>query len=358
VEQAVAADRVPKPGEVSDDEAVQSALREVQSPKSTARAGHSSGRFGFVLYLAGFILLLVLYVLLDAGPTAGGTATGSAAPWLRKLTLGAMAMVGIIAVARTIEATVISRLASAASRYHLTQVLRLAAAVLVGVSIISLLSADWYTTLASLGVVSVILGLALQTPITSFFGWIYILVRAPYRVGDRIRIGDATGDVIGVSYLDTTLWEFGGPYLSTDHPSGRIIKFPNSKVLDSTVYNYSWPLFPFIWNEIRFKLAYGSDLAFVAETIQAVAEAEIGEQMMGRVRTYRQLLAETPIDQLTVQERPAVIFRPTDSWIEAILRYVVHPKETGRVRSQLTLRLLARLNEEPERVQFPYGNWR
>jgi small-conductance mechanosensitive channel len=71
--------------------------------------------------------------------------------------------------------------------------------------------------------------LAVQTPRTSFLGWIYILIRRPYQVGDRIQIEDATGDVIDVSYLDTTLWEFGGKYLSTDHPSGRIIKFPNSK---------------------------------------------------------------------------------------------------------------------------------
>ena len=77
--------------------------------------------------------------------------------------------------------------------------------------------------------------------------WIYILIRRPYRVGDRIRIGEATGDVIDVSYLDTTLWEFGGEYLSTDHPSGRLIKFPNSNVLATPVYNYSWPLFPYIW---------------------------------------------------------------------------------------------------------------
>jgi len=69
-------------------------------------------------------------------------------------------------------------------------------------------------------------------------------VRTPYRVGDRIKIGDATGDVIDVSYLDTTLWEFGGEYLSSDHPSGRLIKFPNSNVLNEAVYNYSWPLFP------------------------------------------------------------------------------------------------------------------
>jgi hypothetical protein len=63
----------------------------------------------------------------------------------------------------------------------------------------------------------------------------------PYRVGDRIKIGEATGDVIDVGYLDTMLWEFGGEYLSTDHPSGRVIKFPNSNVLSTAVYNYSWP---------------------------------------------------------------------------------------------------------------------
>ena len=71
-----------------------------------------------------------------------------------------------------------------------------------------------------------------------------------------------------MSYLDTTLWEFGGEFLSTDHPSGRMIKFPNSLVLNSVVYNYSWPLFPYIWNEITVQIAYESDLDFVATTMQ------------------------------------------------------------------------------------------
>ena len=31
-----------------------------------------------------------------------------------------------------------------------------------------------------------------------------------------MKLGEASGDVIDVSYLDTTLWEFGGQYLSTD----------------------------------------------------------------------------------------------------------------------------------------------
>lgn len=47
-----------------------------------------------------------------------------------------------------------------------------------------------------MGILSLILGFALQTPITSFIAWIYILVRTPYRVGDRIKIGEATGYVV------------------------------------------------------------------------------------------------------------------------------------------------------------------
>ena len=115
----------------------------------------------------------------------------------------------------------------------------------------------------------------------------------PYRVGDRIKIGEASGDVIDVGYLDTTLWEFGGQYLSTDHPSGRIIKFPNSNVLSSSVYNYSWALFPYIWNEVKFQIAYQSDLQFVAEVMQKAAEEEVGKEMMERVRTFRELLAQS-----------------------------------------------------------------
>ncbi|MEO7723917.1 MAG: mechanosensitive ion channel family protein [Chthoniobacterales bacterium] len=153
-----------------------------------------------------------------------------------------------------------------------------------------------------MGVVLVILGLSVQTPMTSFIGWIYILVRRPYRVGDRIKIDDATGDVIDVGYID-----FGGQYISGDHPSGRIIKFPNSKVLNTMVFNYSWPLFPYIWNEIKFNVAYESDLDFIARTMQQIVEEELGQAMLERVGQYRELLARTPVDELEVREHPRVI---------------------------------------------------
>ena len=278
---------------------------------------------------------------------------------LQRLTVGVMAIVLVLAVAKVIDVYLIGRLDEEASRYNLRRIMRLLAGLVIFFILLSVLFANWYTAVLSLGLISLILGFALQTPVTSFIGWIYLLVRQPYRVGDRIKIGDSTGDVIDVGYLDTTLWEFGGEYLSTDHPSGRVIKFPNSNVLDRAVYNYSWPLFPYIWNEIKFQIAYDSDLEFVAKTMQEVAEEEIGGEMMKRVRVFRELLAQTPVDQLEVREHPTVLFRVSDNtWLEAILRYIVPPREAGRVKTRLIIKLLARLNDAPDKVMFPKSNMR
>ena len=274
-------------------------------------------------------------------------------------TLGAMGSIVVLGAARAVDVFLIRRLHQATTRFNLHRLVRLVAGIAIFFIALSVLSATWYTAVVSLGLISLVLGFALQTPITSFIGWIYILVRTPYRVGDRIRIGEATGDVIDVGYLDTTLWEFGGEYLTTDHPSGRLIKFPNSTVLTTAVINSSWPLFPYIWNEIRFHVAYNSDLEFVASTIQDVAETALGADMRKQVAVYRKLLAQTPVNELDVRERPSVFFRVSDNtWLVAIVRYLVEPRQAGRVKSRLIVEMLARLNAEPERVRFPKSDMR
>lgn len=280
-------------------------------------------------------------------------------PLIKKLIAAVAVAVVCLMVLRLIEVYVLGRVANAVYQYNLNRVLRLVVWLVIAFFVLTIIFQNWYTAVVSFGLISLILGFALQTPITSFIGWVYILVREPYRVGDRIRIGTATGDVIDVGYLDTTLWEFGGDYLSTEHPSGRVIKFPNSSVLSTPVYNYTWPLFPYVWNEIKFPIAYNSDLDFVATTMQEVASQEVGEAMMKHVRVFRELLAQTPVNQLEVQERPVVMFRVAEnSWLEVIVRYLVPPKEAGRVKNRLIKKLLLRLNAEPDRVKFPRGDAR
>jgi small-conductance mechanosensitive channel len=277
----------------------------------------------------------------------------------RRLVRGAALIVFVLTIAKAISVYAIGRIEDASTRFTLKRIQHLIVGIFVALIAVSVLFVNWYTALTAVGVISVIVGLSLQMPMSSFIGWIYILVRRPYRVGDRIKIGDATGDVIDVSYIDTTLWEFGGQYLSTDHPSGRIIKFPNSKVLDSMVWNYSWPLFPYVWNEVKFQIAYQSDLEFVAKTMQRIVTEEIGEEMIKRVGVYRDLLARTPVDELEVREHPRVIFRVDEiSWIDAIVRYLVPPREAGSVKSRLIPKLLAALNAAPDKVMFPKGDAR
>tara|TARA_R110002110_G_C13409703_1_gene713503 strand:- start:448 stop:1608 length:1161 start_codon:yes stop_codon:yes gene_type:complete len=306
-----------------------------------------------------FVFAAATVVLYAASRSGSITIVSGHAPLVERFLLGAAIVAALAAFIKLVEDFVVVRVDERAARFNLRRIVRLAAGIGLGLVVLSLIFANWYTALASLGLMSLILGFALQTPITSFIGWIYILVRTPYRVGDRIRIGDATGDVIDVGYLDTTLWEFGGEYLSTDHPSGRIIKFPNSNVLNAAVYNYSWPVFPYVWNEVKFSIAYGSDLEFVAEVMEQVAADEIGAEMSERVRHYRGLLANTPVDEIQVQERPVVLFRVHDNtWLEAIVRYLVDPKQAGPVKTALIRKMLARLNAKPDRVMFPRGDSR
>jgi 8-oxo-dGTP pyrophosphatase MutT (NUDIX family) len=86
---------------------------------------------------------------------------------------------------------------------------------------------------------------------------------------------------------------------------------------------------------------------------------EAGEQMMRLVHVYRELLRQTPVDELEIRERPVVHFRASENtWLDAIVRYLIHPKESGRVKTRIIKKLLDKLNDEPERVLFPKSNLR
>jgi len=280
-------------------------------------------------------------------------------PVMKQLTLAGFFSTTILALGELLITFGVHRVSDTGSRYNLTRFIRLIIALAAGIVVISAFFSNWTTGLISLGVLSLVFGLALQVPLSNLFAWIYIIIRQPYRVGDRIRVHDATGDVIDVGYFDTTLWEFGGQYLSTDHPSGRIIKFPNSLVLSDPVYNYSWALFPYIWNEVNVFVAYDCDLEFVAEAMLQAAMEEIGDDMEQRVGMYRNLLAHTPVDEIDVNEKPVVLFRSHENtWIEAIVRYIVEPKRAGPVKTRILKKSLTLLNARTDASAFPNGDAR
>ena len=342
------------PERIREREDVREALRQTASEGRTKPVPHTGDKVFFGATGTVLALLAAFYLGLVRGMDLFDAINS---PLLRRGTLACLLIAVVLIFNRATSVFVVSQIESAVSKYNLKRILRLVAGVLIAAIAFTVLFVNWRTTLASLGLLSLVLGLALQAPLTSFFGWVYILAKAPYRVGDRIEMDDAVGDVIDVGYLDTTLWEVGGKYISGDHPSGRIVKFPNSKVLSSTIFNYSWPLFPYIWNEVKFQVAYTADFDFIARTLEGEARKEIGPKMLRRISVFRELLARTPVDQLNVKEQPAVFFRVNDNtWIDARVRYLVSPRNAGTVKTRLTKALLARVQEHPDKFRVPNDN--
>lgn len=276
-----------------------------------------------------------------------------------KLSLAGFFCVVALMIAKVIERIVTNRSHTKGIRYNLVRLVRFITVLVIAFIIISFLNQNWYTAAVSLGLISLILGFALQSPIASLIGWFYIVVRSPYKVGDRIQIEDFTGDVVEIGYLDTTLWEFAGTYMTNDLPSGRLIRFPNSLVWQYEVYNYSWKKFPYIWNEIPFYVAFQSDLDFVEQTIRRVAKGELGDVMEDRVEEMRKVLQQTPIDELELKEYPFVSLRINENtWVEVLLIYLVDPKKASFIRTNLIKKILAELNKQPDKAMIPVSDSR
>lgn len=337
--------------EILNDDKFKDALLETEASNITSKVDEKERSFVFGYSLLVIIICGILYYLLEFRSLP---VIQDYIPLLQKLVLGSMLISIVILLNRLLRKILIRRINDPASAYNFSSLVNFLTFLLIVVIVVSLIFANWYATLVSFGLVSLILGLALQNPLTSLFGWMYLLIRKPYEVGDRIKIGNVYGDVMNVGYFDTTLWEFRGDYLSGDHPSGRLIKFANSRIFNEYIVNYSWPLFPFIWNEVKFYVSYSSDFDFISHTVTQIAEDEIGEAMMRRVKRLKQILANSLVRQLDIKERPSVIFTAhTNTWIEVTVRFLVQPKNSGPVKSLLFTHIMKELKNHPDKVIFP-----
>jgi small-conductance mechanosensitive channel len=278
---------------------------------------------------------------------------------LQKLAMGGFVSCIVLGISKLLQLIILKKAHLKSTRYNLVRLVKLLSVIVIILIITSFLFVNWYAAAVSLGLISLILGFALQTPISSFIGWVYILIRNPYRIGDRIQIDTFKGDVVEIGYLDTTLWEFAGEYLTNDLPSGRLIRFPNSLIFQSAVFNYSWQRFPFIWNEIPFHIAYESDLEFVQKTIRETTISELGEEMAEKIHDFKEMMQNTPVDDLDIKEYPFVSFRTNaNTWIEATVTYLVDPKHASATRSRLMKKIVSALLSGPDRVMFPKSNAR
>ncbi|MBL1213949.1 MAG: mechanosensitive ion channel family protein [Ignavibacteriae bacterium] len=119
----------------------------------------------------------------------------------------------------------------------------------------------WFGAFESLGtyfgLLTAGLAIALKDLLVNFVGWVFILIRKPFNVGDRIQIGDITGDVIDLRIFQFSVIEVGN-WVDSDQSTGRIIHIPNGHVFTKSQANYTAG-FEYIWNEIPVLITFESD---------------------------------------------------------------------------------------------------
>ncbi len=125
--------------------------------------------------------------------------------------------------------------------------------------VLSKLLSDHPNALASLAIVGAGIAVALQDIVKDFMGWIIILQRRLYRLGNRVAIGQYTGDVVDIGPLRTTLLEISvGGTFNAHERTGKILTLPNSLVLREPVLNYNTTS-DFMSVEVQVTITYASN---------------------------------------------------------------------------------------------------
>jgi small-conductance mechanosensitive channel len=196
-----------------------------------------------------------------------------------------------------------------------------------GLLAIFLIGRVWFEGLGSLatflGLIGAGLAVALKDPLANLAGWLFILWRRPFRVGDRIQIGDVAGDVIDTRLFQFTLLEIGN-WVDADQSSGRLVHVPNGRVFTDATANYTMG-FPFIWNEIPVVVTFESNWEAARTILQEIALRHSGDAATAAEDHMRTASRRYLIYYSTFQS--AVYTDVLDNGVRLTIRYVCQARE-------------------------------
>ena len=236
--------------------------------------------------------------------------------------------------------------------FWIRQVISILGALLLIGGVLSVWFNDPKTLATAFGLVTAGIAFALQRVITAVAGYLVILRGSTFNVGDRIVMGGVRGDVVALNFMQTTILEMGESDAEQgDKPSmwvharqytGRVVTVTNAKVFDEPIYNYSKEL-PYIWDEMRLPVPYGSDHA-KAERILLDAAATHTADVRRLSDDDRQALSKK-YDLPELSADPQVYYRLTDNWIELSVRFFTTDHGTRERKNQMSREILRQLDE-------------
>ncbi len=114
-------------------------------------------------------------------------------------------------------------------RIFVGNLLRTLFMVVVFIAAINQLGIETTSIIAMLGAAGLAIGLALQGSLANFAAGILIVTFRPYKVGDYIQAGSASGTVLDIQIFSTVL----------KTPDNKVIVIPNGTIMDGSITNYS-----------------------------------------------------------------------------------------------------------------------
>ncbi len=200
-------------------------------------------------------------------------------------------IVAVILVHRLVIALMRRQMTDAGIQYRASKI-----SAYIGTAVVAIVLAQiWLQgadVLTYLGIVSAGLVIALNDVLKNVAGWVYILGRHTFEVGDRVEIEGIQGDVVDIRLLRFSVIEIGN-WVEADQSTGRLVHIPNGRLFTVPMFNYTTG-FSYIWHEVPVSITFESDFDAAEQLVRDVLadhvpdlSAEIRKDLIRTAPEYR-----------------------------------------------------------------------
>ncbi|MBB6611700.1 mechanosensitive ion channel [Pontibacter sp. Tf4] len=244
--------------------------------------------------------------------------TGIAAEVLENVLLSVAVILGLWLLSRLVLRLIFRQQKDLRKQYQWRKVTNYVTTALGFLLLVNIWFQGFQPIATFLGLLSAGLVLALKEPVLNMAGWLFIIWKRPFRVGDRIEISGRTGDVIDIRLFQFTLNEVQG-WVEADQATGRVIHMPNGKLFTVEQANYNYG-FPFVWHEAGVTITFESNRQ-KAKSILAAAVARHSEQLTDEAEAQLKRISERHLIFYQSLE-PQIFTRVVENGVRLTMRYL------------------------------------
>ncbi len=220
----------------------------------------------------------------------------------------------------------------------------------LGILLVGRLWISGFGSLATfLGLLSAGVAIALKDALSNLAGWLFIIWRRPFDLGDRVQVGTHRGDVIDLRIFMFTLQEIGN-WVHADQATGRVLHVPNGRIFTDVFANYTQG-FPHIWNEIPVTVTFESDWQKAKTLLAEILGEEAAKFHGDSPPAPRALPQQFRLHEVSVD--PAVVTSVADIGVTLTARYVCAPR-VRRYSEQVLWERILRAFAEHRDIDFAY----